>query len=970
MKLSLKEHIQRSKDAVSANKAKGNRHAEILTGLYTDLNRFIEEVIQNAEDAYRRKIAKTEKGKIKFLLFNDRIEVLHNGKDFDENDLMSITTFANTTKDKKNEVNLIGKFGIGFKSVFSITDEPAIHSGNYNYKITDFEVLEETHVIEGQTGFGTRIVLPFKNDKRNDIFNSVRSGLKQINSYYLIFLDEIKSIEIVFENGQERTITCVENILKDGISKKKFIINEIKEIKEEEYLVFTKNKEKNEELQIGFRLGLNDGKEEIVQEIGSCAFVYFPTRHQTDLKFLINARFTTTPTREYIPFDKIRSPENFKILKDAGDFFRTVLVKIKENGFFNSSFFNILPLEDPEIFKQNFKENEIYKMFYDITLDVLKTKKIIPVIGKRHSYASEIAFSRSSALTELLNKTDLELLFNKKEWLDCDEIYNDQIFDEYFSGKLDMKKVDAESFAFRIAVNPEVLKNKNEKWFILLYSFLLQNRQLWDETNRFNYYSLRSKPILLTESGELLPAYDISEIMLAYLPAGRLRVNNTIKRSLLKNNDVVCFFKELGLKEPDIFAEVRNLILPSYQDPIFLGFAAYSKNIQKIIVAWSEASLNQRAELTGLLQESHFILSHKNNFERPRSIFIGNKILYDYFEGIDNISFISEKVFRYLMNENFSKENIDEFFRSSGVCIYPQINHSEGKVIIEGFENMITNPSLKKTRAFLKILLKIPSSNLLPEVVSYISNSKWIFVNKERVNTPGETDIFKYATKAGLAYEEAERLSKVINFKSNSHTKITEKQRKVLRIFETLNISLDDFETDDEHTDASLNGEILVTDIDPLNDNKINSGQAAALFNSSLINGLEKMIFSGFKIGIPEEIKNIVFKILSDETADIHDIDIIDNNKHIGSQADFLLKKEGNIIKYIFIAEKTEYGSAFELDQEKWDEIEKLAGIRSGHMTFIYVYSKTKRSVIRINDPFNLLSLNKLHKKSIKLLLS
>ena len=98
-KLSLQEHIRQSRIAAQANKAKGNRHGKILADLYSDPAHFIEEIIQNAEDACQR--AKIQNGVISITLFADAIQIAHNGIPFDENDLMAITTFGVTTKKKQ-----------------------------------------------------------------------------------------------------------------------------------------------------------------------------------------------------------------------------------------------------------------------------------------------------------------------------------------------------------------------------------------------------------------------------------------------------------------------------------------------------------------------------------------------------------------------------------------------------------------------------------------------------------------------------------------------------------------------------------------------------------------------------------------------------------------------------------------------------------------------------------------------------
>ncbi len=52
----------------------GTRHLSFLERLYTDRTHFIFELLQNAEDA--------EASKILFKLFEDRLEVKHNGRLF------------------------------------------------------------------------------------------------------------------------------------------------------------------------------------------------------------------------------------------------------------------------------------------------------------------------------------------------------------------------------------------------------------------------------------------------------------------------------------------------------------------------------------------------------------------------------------------------------------------------------------------------------------------------------------------------------------------------------------------------------------------------------------------------------------------------------------------------------------------------------------------------------------------------
>ena len=89
---------------------------KILVDQYSERTHFIYELLQNAEDALASNVW--------FRLYYDRLEFEHDGKkEFDENDIKGICGVSNNSKDPN--VN-IGKFGIGFKSVFAYTSTPNV----------------------------------------------------------------------------------------------------------------------------------------------------------------------------------------------------------------------------------------------------------------------------------------------------------------------------------------------------------------------------------------------------------------------------------------------------------------------------------------------------------------------------------------------------------------------------------------------------------------------------------------------------------------------------------------------------------------------------------------------------------------------------------------------------------------------------------------------------------------------------
>ncbi len=101
--------------------------AEVGKNMYSSKDRMFFELIQNADDA------SSEKGvSVSVKTDGDYLTVVHNGFSFDREDFEAITSAANGTK-KANE-NKTGYKGIGFKSVFTDSEEVYIRTGGYQFK--------------------------------------------------------------------------------------------------------------------------------------------------------------------------------------------------------------------------------------------------------------------------------------------------------------------------------------------------------------------------------------------------------------------------------------------------------------------------------------------------------------------------------------------------------------------------------------------------------------------------------------------------------------------------------------------------------------------------------------------------------------------------------------------------------------------------------------------------------------------
>lgn len=314
------ELVNNRKEWIESTKRNEFEIEAILAGLYDDPSHFVYELLQNAEDAGAKSV--------RFHLFNDRLEVYHTGKDFDFNDVDAITSIGKTTK--REELNAIGEFGIGFKSVFAITKSPYIYSGSFNFRIDDFVVPTLFDITKNGSG-GTKIILPFNHPekKREDVFNLVQRRLKDIGLHTLLFLTNIEKIE--WKIGEDE--------LDYYIRKSEKIEEQIKRVslrsrtKWERWFVFKRLVNADDQclkLEIAFKIQIEGETMETIAPIENAKLAaFFLTDEKTNLKFLIQGPYRTTPVRDKIPLDE---KWNKRLIEETGVLVAESIPKIKELG--------------------------------------------------------------------------------------------------------------------------------------------------------------------------------------------------------------------------------------------------------------------------------------------------------------------------------------------------------------------------------------------------------------------------------------------------------------------------------------------------------------------------------------------------------------------------------------------------------------------------------------------------------------
>lgn len=108
--------------------------------LYSQDSHLLLELVQNADDnVYSEYVDPT----LVFILQDTGIVVLNNEQGFSVENIKALCDIGNSTK-KRSGAGYIGHKGIGFKSVFRVTDAPEIHSNGFHVKFD---------ITEGQIGF-------------------------------------------------------------------------------------------------------------------------------------------------------------------------------------------------------------------------------------------------------------------------------------------------------------------------------------------------------------------------------------------------------------------------------------------------------------------------------------------------------------------------------------------------------------------------------------------------------------------------------------------------------------------------------------------------------------------------------------------------------------------------------------------------------------------------------------------------
>jgi len=567
-----------------------NSIERLSENLYSKDTHFIFELIQNAEDNYYNE---TEPS-ITFRLVKDdptntpnsvgALIVQNNEIGFSPDNVDAICSIGKTTKSKLQ--GYIGEKGIGFKSVFRITTIPHIFSNGYQFCFPEKD--EKTglgyivpqwikEIPEGVDPKQTTIILPL--DKPDFGYEIIEGMLQDIEPETVLFLSKLKEIIIRTDNGDNGDNLT---ILKDDTDAPhiQLLIEGIKRGESysdvKEFLLFTRVFDRPENITHEKRAGINKRDVTIAfslhdnkDSIGKI-FAYLPVRSDTGFPFLINADFILPSSREDIQ----NVPWNRWLMKCVANLLADKLPLLKEK--------NLLTVELLESLTKRLKELDENSIFYPIVEschDAFLNKELLPTDDGTFVFARNAKLARGAELRKLITHDQLRQLFQSDDdimWL-SEEITQDRTPDlrSYLMSELDVEEIRPKTFAELITNN--FLKEQNDNWMIQFYNFLGSDKsELWKKPDSI----LQKKKILrLKDNSHVIP-FQADGRPNAYLPTSSKTNFPTIKKNIFEDKGAEEFLRNLGLFEPDLFAEVIEFVFPKYTMGPFQG--DFQENIEDL----------------------------------------------------------------------------------------------------------------------------------------------------------------------------------------------------------------------------------------------------------------------------------------------------------------------------------------------------------------------------------------------------
>jgi hypothetical protein len=601
---------------------------DLLGQLYSERTHFIFELIQNAEDAGATELA--------FELFEDRLEVRHDGRPFTEADVRGVCGVGQSGK--SGDLTKIGTFGIGFKSVYAYTRTPRVHSADEHFRIESYVRPAAADPVD-EPGSGTLFVFPFDHDTlpATVAVQEIASALNQLEPGTLLFLRDIERVQV--SGVQIADSVLARAAVSRTRSRRHVTLTSGRGRQAEEWFVWHRQLDEFGpalRVEIAFRASAATGERRLVRRDESPLVVFFPTQKETFLGFLIQGPYRTTPARDNVPE---HDPSNQALVRETAALLAEVLGELRDAGLLTVDVLQALPLD-----AARFQPGTMFRPLFEAVRTALAREQLIPLAGGGYGSAAEVKLARGSGLGQLLHPDQLGALYGAGQPVAfvAESITPDQtpLLWRYLSEEIGLDEVTAEAVAAR--VNREFLVVQSDAWISRFYVFLHQESALWraPEFPGEQAGPARTRPIIRLEDGSQVTPFDSGGRPAAYLPGPTGTGFPTVRRAVADVPGARHFLDALKFTEPDVLAEVLDHVLPRYGglDVADLDAAQHGADLETVSRALAESTASQRQRLLEQLRQTAFLVGEnaatgERRLMVPGTLYQRTKDLESYFDG-------------------------------------------------------------------------------------------------------------------------------------------------------------------------------------------------------------------------------------------------------------------------------------------------------------------------------------------------
>jgi hypothetical protein len=715
-----------------------------IVDTYRDSAHFIFELLQNADDV--------KATHVRFVLRKDGIFFAHNGSiRFTISDpslerregiipghINSITTFSLSTK-KEDIENKIGKFGIGFKSVFQYTNSPHIYNPPFSFVIRNYMIPEEVEfqndfLINGET---TAFWLPF--DKDESSYSEVKKKLEEINNP-LLFLRNVKNIEINSSNqsryfSKQEEKKAVELIGDSQVSEVR--LNQDLIIKFEKKATITDKEGVTHSLpiSIAFIIEIN-GKVSADQKYRHYyenAWCYFPTKQETKLNYIINAPFILTPNREAL---KEGRTENKQIIRALAELGEDAIQGLKNLGYLTEEFYTTIPI--PKNLPLDFS------IIGEKMINKLKSGEFIPTKDGDHISVADSFVCTESLLSDLLTLNSYQslrlltgrpkarIVFTERK------LFTDQNLFVFFYQTLSGGQQELQSAWLGSKFKKEILESSDKDYHVAFFRYLEARSNVILNKNQ-PLWSKQFIPVLSDNcSIDIVTPNNKKGDPHVYLGGARILGRHTIADYLVNDPTIKTLLTNvLGFRYPDEFDDFY-ISLGKYEgSELKISFEENELDVISIKRFVRELPTIKKDQLLERLKNLKFLLiensdkqmSQVNPFKEV--VYYPDKDLLHYFsKGAES---------KQQIKIDADSEENRSFYKELSVEFSPYYFAETHQ--LDGLSNFIENISLTES-VYLANLLRLWELSInFSSQLSILKEVEWLFDRDGKRKRPNEIHV-------------------------------------------------------------------------------------------------------------------------------------------------------------------------------------------------------------------------------------